>query len=190
MKNNAMTRASSLTKGGRNKTETSAIGFYFRVWTMAFCAVLSGSVNVRAQENIHGIQDGLVIHFGSAEVELAAANEDALRLSVIHDHCPKPASSFLIPANDDKAVTWGEIRTGDWVGVTNKSGSLLMDPKTGEWLLQNAAGQVIIPQHKIGDLDQSATNDRVKITLGWDKNLPIEIYGSGNGVICLVQREV
>jgi len=149
--------------------------------TVGFCGVFCLG-NVHAQENVQHLENGLLIKFKAAQVELSAATPEALRLSVTYNGPESIHSTFLISANDKQAVTCQEIKKDDWVGIKSTAGSLLMNPQSGEWLLENAGGKVVIPQHEIGDLNQpiSPTNAQIHITLGWDKRIPMEVYGCGN----------
>ncbi len=144
-----------------------------------------------AQTSIKHIKNGLRLEFKTAQVELVAATPEALRLSVIYNHQGPIDSSFLAPTDQENSVTWREIRQDGWVGVASQIGSLMMNPENGEWRLQDANGKVIIPEHKLSDLSQplSADDPRIKIQLGWDKENPVDVYGCGNGVTSLIQRE-
>ncbi len=169
-----------------------AARFSFRALALIFCAVLCGAGNVQAQKNVRRINDGLLIQFKAARVELAVATPEALRLSVIYNQHEPIDSSFLVPAGDRQAVTWRDVKRNGWVGIKGKMGTLMINPENGEWLLQGANGQVIIPAHAIGDLNQpvAATNPQVEIVLGWDRNAPMEAYGCGNDVGSLQHTEV
>lgn len=152
------------------------------VFIFSIISGVAGSAN--AQGDVRRTQDGLLIQFKAAQVELSAATPDALRLSVIYNHVAPGGSVFLAPANNKKIESWHEVKSAGWVGIKSKGGSLLMNPESGEWLLQDGDGKVIIPKHKIGDVNQSisATNSQVQVMLGWDKKMPIEVYGCGNDI--------
>ena len=66
-----------------------------------------------------------------------------------------------------------------------------MNPKNGEWTLQNAEGRELIPLHTIGDLAQEtfAANSQIALALGWDTNKSVYVYGCGNGVNALQQTK-
>ena len=153
---------------------------------------LTGVNPVQAQENVETNQHGLLIKFGQAQVELAAATPDALRLSVAYDGKPRfIPSSFLADANAADSIVWQIVKKHGMVGIRTKAGELLISPRTGEWTLLNAAGKVLIPRHEIGGLNQetSSRNTNVNIMLGWDKHKPISVYACGNGVDTLQQSK-
>ena len=160
------------------------------------CLLLLGLVSsldlnpVQAQENVEKTRDGLRIKFGRARVELAAATPDALRLSVAYDENPRfLPTTFLADTHAAGSVAWQMVEERGMVGVRTKTGELLISPRTGEWTLLNAAGEVLIPRHELGGLNQepSAGNTNVMIMLGWDRHKPISVYGCGNGVGALQQ---
>ena len=160
------------------------------------CLLLLGLVSsldlnpVQAQENVEKTRDGLRIKFGRARVELAAATPDALRLSVAYDEPPRfLPTTFLADTHAAGSVAWQMVEERGMVGVRTKTGELLISPRTGEWTLLNAAGEVLIPRHELGGLNQepSAGNTNVMIMLGWDRHKPISVYGCGNGVGALQQ---
>jgi alpha-glucosidase len=162
----------------------------------ALCVLLWGLVfspgfnPVRAQENVERTRDGLLIKFGQVRVELAAATPDALRLSVAYDETPGfIPTSFLAGTNAAGSMAWQMVGKHGMVGVRTKTGELLISPKTGEWTLLNARGEVLIPRHEMGGLNQesSSRNTNVTIMLGWDRHKPISVYGCGNGVNALQQ---
>ena len=155
--------------------------------------VFPAGVNpVQAQENVKTNQHGLLIQFGEAQVELAAATPDALRLSVAHGAPPHfIPTSFLADTNAADSMAWQMVKKQGMVGVRTKAGELLINPRTGEWTLLNAAGKVLIPRHEIGGLNQETSlgNTNVDIMLGWNKHEPISVYGCGNGVDTLQQSK-
>ncbi|HEV2434437.1 MAG TPA: TIM-barrel domain-containing protein [Verrucomicrobiae bacterium] len=153
--------------------------------------VFSPGINpVQAQENVEKTQGGLLIKFGSAQVELAAAAPEALRLSVAYGERPHfVPTSFLADTRAADAVAWQMVRQHGMVGIRTKAGELLISPRTGEWTLLNAGGKVLIPRHKLGGLNQGASpgNTNIILMLGWDRHKPIKVYGCGNGVDALQQ---
>lgn len=173
------------------KAKPELARFHLRTLALILCAVCCAATDARAQGNVKRIQDGLLIQFEAAQVELTAATPEALRLSVIYNHHEPINSSFLAPANNRKSVSWREVKQNGWVGVASKLGTLMINPENGEWRLQDAGGKVIIPEHKIADLTQSisASDPRIQIQLGWNKNEPVDVYGCGNGVTSLIQHE-
>lgn len=137
-----------------------------------------------AQDNLKHLDNGLAIQFKAARVEMVAATPDALRLSVIYNNRPLAQSSYLAPVNRGKPAGWAAVNQDGWVGINGASGSLLMNPQTGEWLLKDSAGREIIPRHQIDGLNQPLTDaqPKIKIALGWDRQKPIVAYGCGNDV--------
>ena len=153
---------------------------------------LTGVNPIQAQENVETNQHGLLIKYGQAQVELAAATPDAFRLSVAYDGKPRfIPTSFLADANAADSIAWQIVNKHGMVGIRTKAGELLISPRTGEWTLLNAAGKVLIPRHEIGGLNQetSSRNTNVNIMVGWDKHKPISVYGCGNGVDTLQQSK-
>jgi alpha-glucosidase len=145
-----------------------------------------------AQDNVGQTENGLRIKFGQAQVELSAVSLDAFRLSVTGDGAPKISSSFLAAdANSTAPVEWRVVKKDGLVGVQTVAGELLMNPQSGEWSLQNARGDVLIPLHTIGDLAQEtfAADSKITLALGWDTNKPVSVYGCGNGSATLQQTK-
>ena len=154
--------------------------------------LVTGCVSAQksVQGNVSKIPQGLLIRFGQAQVELAAATPDAMRLSLIYDNDLQPAaSSFLADTNAGDLTAWRMVKKNELVGIKTVAGTLLMDPQNGQWTLQDARGKTLIPRHEIGELNRtiSATNEQVDVMLGWNKKNPIEVYGCGNGVAALEQ---
>jgi len=150
----------------------------------------TGAHPVQAQENVETNQQGLLINFGQARVELAVATPDAFCLSVVYDGKPHfIPTSFLAGTNAVDSIAWQIVRKRGMVGIRTKAGELLISPRTGEWALLSAAGKVLIPRHEIGGLNRETSpgNTSVNIRLGWDKHEPISVYGCGNGVDALQQ---
>jgi alpha-glucosidase len=164
----------------------------------SLCLLLLGSgfstgVNsAQAQANVERTRDGLLIKFGQARVELAAATPEALRLSVARDENPHfIPTSFLADTNAGPSIVWQMVRKHGMVGVRTKAGELLISPRTGEWTLLNATGKVLIPRHELGGLNQETSPGTANVTimLGWDPHKPISVYGCGNGVDTLQQSK-
>jgi len=155
--------------------------------------IFSTSVNpIQAQENVETNQHGLLIKFGQAQVELAAATPDAFRLSVAYNGKPRfIPTCFLADANAADSIVWQTVKKYGMVGIRTKTGELLISPRTGEWTLLNAAGKVLIPRHEIGGLNQNTSFPitNVNVMVGWDKHKPISVYGCGNGVDTLQQSK-
>jgi alpha-glucosidase len=191
MNNDLITSGPPLPGFGRQRANPQFAWLRLPAWALILCAILCAAGNARAQENVKRIEGGVLIQFEAAQVELVAATPEALRLSVIYGRQGPAASSFLVSPGDPKATPWREVKKNGWVGIKDKLGSLLMNPKNGEWLLQNADGQVVIPQHEIGGLNQpiSAAKPQIKVLVGWDKDSPIEAYGCGNGIHSLMHTE-
>jgi len=188
---NLIKASSPLPGFGRHKISAPSVRFSFPVLALMCCAIWCAASNVYAQGNVKRIKDGLLIQFKAADVELVAATPEALRLSVIYNQHEPVSSLFLIPAGGRKAVAWREVTRNGWVGIKARMGSLMMNPENGKWLLQDANGQMIIPEHEIGDLDQpiTASNPQIEVRLGWDKKTPVEVYGCGNDVGSLKHTE-
>jgi alpha-glucosidase len=152
--------------------------------------VLVGPGFVRAQGNVETNQNGLLVRFGQVQVELAAATPDALRLSVAYDEPLQfIPSSFLADTNPTASIPWRVVKKHGMIGIRTKAGALFISPKTGEWMLLNAAGKTVIPRHELGGLNQGAAAEttNVTITLGWDRHEPVGVYGCGNGTNTLQQ---
>jgi alpha-glucosidase len=147
----------------------------------------------RAQDNVGQTENGLRIKFGQAQVELSAVSLDAFRLSVTSNGAPEVSSSFLSGnTNSTVPLEWHVVKKDGLVGVQTAAGELLMNPQSGEWSLQNARGEALIPLHPIGDLarETSATDSQITLAVGWDTNKPISVYGCGNGSATLQQTKV
>ena len=134
-------------------------------------------------------ESGLLVHLGAVQVQLAAANGSALRLSVSLDGIPQPAPSvFLANTNFQNLVLWQPVQEHGLVGIRTAAGQLLMDPQNGEWTLEDAAGRTLIPRHALGNFKTADAS--VSLVLGWKKHTPIAVYGCGNGVSSLQQSKV
>ncbi|MDE3066678.1 MAG: glycoside hydrolase family 31 protein [Verrucomicrobiota bacterium] len=158
--------------------------------TLALAAVLAGTGACRAQENVEKMRHGLLIKFSRLQVELAPAGIGALRLSVATNGRPKAAaSSFLADPEALNSAAWRKIEQNGMVGVQTEAGRLLMDPRNGEWTLQDAGGRTLIPKHVIGDGSAGASlkKSNLVVLLGWDPNRPVKVCGCGNGVNALQQ---
>ncbi|HUE37336.1 MAG TPA: glycoside hydrolase family 31 protein, partial [Candidatus Acidoferrum sp.] len=143
---------------------------------------------VSAPDNVEKNSNGLLIHLGQEQVELAAANTNTFRLSIFPAGTTWATSStFLADTNADNPVAWQMAKHRRMIGVRTTSGELLMNPKTGEWTLENSHGKILIPKHNIGDL--SPENSSVAVSLGWMKHQPISVYGCGNGTNSLEQSK-
>ncbi|HEY1788377.1 MAG TPA: TIM-barrel domain-containing protein, partial [Verrucomicrobiae bacterium] len=167
-------------------------GRFFPLFASVLALFLSPVHGLSANGNFVKIRDGLIIPFGQAQVELAAATPDALRLSIFYNDQSKPIdSSFLIDAKARKPVEWKLIKQDGFVGIQTTAGRLLMNPGDGKWTLQAADGKTLIPKCKIGDLTSviSTTNPTIQVHLGWNHDGPIEVFGCGNGVTNLEQTE-
>jgi alpha-glucosidase len=128
---------------------------------------------------------GITIQTGDATLELAPATSAALRLSVSYTGAPAPASSvFLAPgANADRVAWKTTVQPGGFVGIKTAAGSLLVNPATGKWMLEDPSGKVLIPPATLGKLDHG----NVVLNVGWPKNESAFVYGCGNGVASLEQ---
>lgn len=143
-----------------------------------------------APKNVEETGDGLLIHFGTAQVELAAVNSNTLRLSVSLDGPPHPAAStFLATGSADHSVSWQPARHRGMVGIRTACGELLMNPKNGKWTLADAAGRTLIPADAREDFSAADGSGSVAVAAGWNKGKPIYVYGCGNGVNALQQSE-
>jgi len=151
--------------------------------------VITGTWNaISAPENVEKNADGLLIHLGQAQVQLAPVNTSALRLSVALDGQPKAAPSvFLADTNSNGSMAWQEIKADGMVGIRTAAGELLMNPINGQWALKNAEGKVLIPRHAIGNFISPTESSSISLTLGWKKHQPLYVYGCGNGVNALQQ---
>jgi alpha-glucosidase len=146
----------------------------------------------RAQDNVGQTENGLRIKFGQTQVELGAVNRESLCLNVTSNGAPEISSSFLaFDTNSAAPVEWHVVKMEGLVGVQSAAGELLMNPQNGEWSLQNARGEVLIPLHTIGDLGRQTfgTDSPITLALGWDTNKPISVYGCGNGPATLQQTK-
>ena len=143
-----------------------------------------------APHNVQTEPNGLLIHFGTAGVELSAVNTNTFRLSVALDGAPEVlTSTFLDDTTNASFTGWHEVKRHRMVGVATSAGELLINPKNGEWTLENAKGKTLIPPHVLADF--KATEERsVDIDLGWDKDKPMYVYGCGNGENALEQSNV
>jgi alpha-glucosidase len=142
-----------------------------------------------APENTGEDANGVLIHLGRANVELAAVDTNIFRLSVSLMGLPRPAASaFLDQSNSNPASHWQKVKGHGMIGIQTIAGRLLMNPKNGKWMLEGATDKTLIPRHKIGDFPASRDNSSVEVTLGWSAHKPITVYGCGNGTNALQQQ--
>ncbi len=140
-----------------------------------------------ATQNVQTNADGLSICYENARVELAAADTNIFRLSISLDNTPQPiASTFLADANTN-AVKWQTVKHHGMIGIQTAAGRLLMNPKNGEWSLEDTNGEALIPRHAIGDFTTTNEISSIAVAFGWKKRTPISVYGCGNGVNALAQ---
>jgi alpha-glucosidase len=155
------------------------------IWVIAFTIRVIG-----APENIEKTADGVLIHLGTAQVELATANNNTFRLSVSFDGPPQAvASTFLANSGSDNSVPWQVVKHHGMIGIRTTFGELLMNPKNGKWALKNANGKTLIPALGIGDFSWQTEDPSIALALGWKKEKPIYVYGCGNGVNSLQQSK-
>ncbi len=144
---------------------------------------------IGAPKNVETNACGLLIHFDEAQVQLAAAGTNIFRLSVSLNGAPQVSSStFLADTTNTSCGPWQEVKHHGMVGIQTAYGELLMNPKNGQWTLEDTNGKALISRHAIGDLN--TTNSSIALTLGWKKHTPIHVYGCGNGVNALEQSNV
>jgi len=124
-------------------------------------------------------------------VEAATATAGAFRLSVSYDGKPQAHRSiFLADSVNQPTVRGNVVHEGKLVGVATATGELLIDPEDGEWTLHDSQGGVIIPLSKIGEeIKDSVGKPMVTLEVGWKKDKPITLYGSGNDIDCLQQEQ-
>lgn len=155
----------------------------------AICLLAAAGMAVGAPINVEKTSDGLLIHLNPVQVELAAANTNTFRLSVSLNGPPQAApSTFLAETDFDNAVPWQEVGEHGMWGIRTTAGELLMNPKNGEWALEDATGKILIPRRKIGRFQTATKNSSLQLILGWEKR-PICVYGCGNGTNSLQQSE-
>jgi len=162
---------------------TSRMRFILHVLILSLMA----RIPALAQDNVETTSRGLLIKFIRAQVELAATEQGAFRLSVAN-HTPEPVpTTFLANINFNTSTPWQKINEAGMVGIKSSGGELLMNPQSGEWMMKNAQGEVVIPPHGIGEsIDSGKT---VEVDLGWNTNTEIKVYGCGNGTDTLQQTK-
>jgi alpha-glucosidase len=144
-----------------------------------------------APDDVQTEPAGLLIHLGEAQVELACVNTNTFRLSVAVNGTPEVApSTFLNDTTNVPFSGWREVKAHRMVGIEIASGKLLINPNNGEWTVENAEGQTLIPPHVLGDFTDAAGKGSLELNLGWTRHKPIYVYGSGNGVNALEQSRV
>ena len=150
--------------------------------------VIAGVWNaIGAPQNDQTNADGLLIHFGGTQVELASPDTNIFRLSVSLDGEPQPIDSTFIADSNTNAVKWQFVKHHGMIGIQTAAGRLLMNPKNGEWSLEDTNGEALVPRHVIGDFAKTNGYSSVAVTFGWNKHMPMSVYGSGNGVNALEQ---
>lgn len=141
-----------------------------------------------APKNVHFGRDGLMVRFGEARVELAAVGTNIFRLSVALNGEPRVfPSTFLDDTTNAGFAGWRPFKRHGMVGVRTAGGDLLLNPKNGEWALDNDDGVSVIPPHPLGDFKSLAWDGAIHLSLGWHKGKPIYVYGCGDGANALEQ---
>jgi len=144
-----------------------------------------------APANVQMEQNGLLIQSGKASVSLAAIDTNIFRLGVGINGAPVASpSTFLVDATNSSFSDWHEVKRHRMIGIQTAGGELLINPKTGEWTLENAEGKTLIPLHVLSDFTASTEERSVNLTVGWNKHKPAFVYGSGNGANALEQSNV
>lgn len=144
-----------------------------------------------ALQNVQTVTDGLSIHFGEAQVELAAVGTNIFRLSVSENGAPQISSStFLVDTTNTAFAGWRQVKQHGMVGIETAGGRLLMNPGNGEWTLENGNGKTLVPRHVLGDFANSTGENSLKLSLGWSRHKPLYVYGCGNGENTLEQSRV
>lgn len=144
-----------------------------------------------APQNVQTETAGLLIHLGEAQVELACINTNTFRLSAAVNGGPEVLpSTFLNDNTNGSFGDWHEVKAHRMVGIETAGGKLLINPKNGEWTLENAEGRTLIPPHVLGNFMDAAGKGSLELNLGWPGHKPIYVYGSGNGVNALEQSRV
>ena len=133
------------------------------------------------------IENGIQLKVGEAVVELTAATPTALHLGVSYSGTSAPAASvFLAGPVGREQVNWQPVQQGALVGIKTDAGELLVDPAQHQWTLEDANGQTLIPPCDLGHADTGS----VVVSVGWDKDTPVTVYGCGNGTRALEQSDV
>ncbi|HEY1788414.1 MAG TPA: TIM-barrel domain-containing protein [Verrucomicrobiae bacterium] len=144
-----------------------------------------------APHNVQTVPNGLLIQLGEAQVELAAVNTNTFRLDVAVNGAPEfLTSTFLDDTSNASFSGWREVKRHGMAGIATAAGELLLDPKNGEWTLENANGEILIPRHVLGEFTAGPRNGSVDLNLGWNKHKPMYFYGCGNGENRLEQSNV
>jgi alpha-glucosidase len=159
------------------------------IFSIGLLVVIGAGSALAAPSNVQTTTNGVYIHLGAAEVELAAANSNIFRLSVCLDGAPHPADSSFLALTNSSPVAWQWVSHWRMVGIKTAAGELLMNPRNGQWMLENAKGKTLIPRHAIGDFPTNEAASPVSLTLGWKKRTPISVYGCGNGTNALEQSK-
>jgi alpha-glucosidase len=155
-----------------------------------FClGLLVAGIAHGAPENIGEDASSVSLHLDRADIALVAVDTNIFRLSISFNGPPRPAAStFLDPSNLNPSLPWSKIKEHGMIGLQTTAGRLLLNPKNGEWTLEDAAGKTLIPRHQVGDFNTSTNNSSIQIALGWPAHKPIAVYGSGNGTNALRQQ--
>jgi alpha-glucosidase len=144
-----------------------------------------------APDNVQTGPDGSMIRLGEVRVKLVAVNTNTIRLSVaVNGASDVSRSTFLSDTANAGFSGWHEVKRHRMVGVKTAGGELLMNPKDGEWTLEDAAGKTLIPRHLLGDFTASSREGSLDLNLGWSKHKSIYFYGCGNGANALEQSNV
>jgi alpha-glucosidase len=168
-----------------------SVSFAAGTFTSVFlCASLANGQDYQKEDK------GIEINVGSAEVELAVASPTAFRLSVSLQGKPTPnASTFIAPEVKGDATPWEVIHQDAWTGISSAAGKLLIDPKSGQWTLEDAQGAVLIPPSGLPtastvEIPHKATGPGIDFSLAWKAGSEVQVYGCGNGVDTLEQSNV
>jgi alpha-glucosidase len=161
-------------------------------WLAASGALLAEGQTASFQKSERGIK----LRVGTAEVELAVATAAAFRLSVTYQGKPPASqSTFLAPEIETGTTPWEVVHQDALVGISSAAGKLLIDPQSGQWTLEDARGEVLVPSSGLGAAATVPLPDKTQVPglnlpVRWKGGLPVEVYGCGDGSQTLEQDNV
>src|SRR5271154_709357 len=117
----------------------------------------------------------LDLQIGSANVELAATNPTAFRLTISYAGKPAAASSVYLAPTQNPAST-AQITDGNWTGLKSPAGELLIDTANAQWTLRDPQGKTLIPPTPLGEFTHNIQTNKpfVILNLGCPSDKPFQ----------------
>lgn len=141
--------------------------------------------------NVERTARGVIVTIGQAHIEATVATPGAFRLSVSYEGKPQAHPSVFLADPAGRSDVLGKVvHEGKLYGVRAAAGELLIDSGDGRWTLRDGKGGTLIPLSRIGQ-EKKDTTGKLTVALEVERAMdkPIALYGSGNGIASLQQKQ-